>query len=60
MPGYRIYTLNERDKIAGPPQEVTGDDDDGAIQQAKQWLDGRDLEVWQGSRLVSRLKRTHK
>jgi hypothetical protein len=36
MLAYWIYRLNERDKIAGPPQKVTCDDDDGAIQQAKQ------------------------
>ena len=53
---YRIYTLTEHNKIAGPSQDVICQNDQEAIQQAKQWLDGHDLEVWQGPRLVTRLK----
>jgi len=58
MPEYRIYTLNDRNKISGPPQDITCENDQEAIQQAKQWLDGHDVEVWQGARVVVRLKRT--
>jgi hypothetical protein len=58
MPEYRIYTLTEGNKITGPWRGVTCDDDEKAIQQAKRWLDGHDLEVWEGSRRVSRLART--
>jgi hypothetical protein len=53
MPEYRIYTLTESNRIA---VNVFCDDDQDAIQEAKQWLDGHDLEVWQGARLVTRLK----
>jgi hypothetical protein len=57
MPLYRIYTLTEGN-ITGPGRAVTCDDDETAIQQAKQWLDGHGLEVWEGSRRVSQLART--
>ena len=55
---YQIYTLNDRNKIAGPPQNVVCENDQEAIQLAKQWLDGHDIEVWQGAQVVIRLKRT--
>ena len=55
MPG--IYMLTDGNKIAGPPEEVICDDDRQAIQHAKQLLGGHDVEVWQGARVVTRLKR---
>ena len=48
MSHYRIYTLFAGDRIARPTQIFTGDNDQEAIQLAKQLLDGRDLEVRQG------------
>ena len=57
MPEYRIYMLTDGNKIAGQPEEVICDDDRQAIQHAKQWLGGHDVEVWQGARVVTRLKR---
>jgi hypothetical protein len=53
MPEYRIYMLTDGNKIAGPPEEVMCDDDQQAIQRAKQWLDGYDVEVSQGARVVT-------
>jgi hypothetical protein len=58
MSHYRIYTLFAGDRIATPTQIVTGDNDQEAIQLAKQLLDGRDLEVRQGARIVRRIKPT--
>ena len=50
MAHYRIYTLFAGNRIAGPPQIVTGDNDQEAIQLAKQLLYSRDLEVRQCTR----------
>jgi hypothetical protein len=58
MAHYRIYTLFAGNRIAGPPQIVTGDNDQEAIQEAKQLLVGRDLEVRHGTRIVRRIKPT--
>ena len=55
MPKYRIYMLTEANKFAGPSQDVTCEDDQQAVLQAKQLL-GHALEVWQGARLVTRLR----
>jgi hypothetical protein len=57
VPEYRIYTLTDGGKIDGPSRAVICDDDQDAIKLAKRWLDGHDLQVWQGARLVNRLKR---
>jgi hypothetical protein len=50
MSHYRIYTLFASDRIARPTQIVTGDNDQEAIQLAKQLLYSRDLEVRQCTR----------
>jgi hypothetical protein len=57
VPEYTIYTLTDGGKIDGPSRVVICDDDQDAIKLVKQWLDGHDLQVWQGARLVNRLKR---
>jgi hypothetical protein len=56
MPTYRIYTLSEEDRIHAPAHPVECPDDAAAIQAACQWLDGHVMEVWDGNRLVGRLK----
>ena len=58
MREYRIYMLDGRNNIAGPPEIVTCEDDQETVQRAKQLIDGYDLEVWQGARVVRRLKPT--
>ena len=58
MSHYRIYTFFAGDRIARPTQIFTGDNDQEPIQLAKQLLDGRDLEVRQGARVVRRIKPT--
>jgi hypothetical protein len=59
MPEYRIYTLTDANEIAGPSQDVTCENDQEAIQQAKQLLNGLDIEGWQGARVVTRLNHKH-
>ena len=56
MPEVEFYALTtDTKKIAGPPLEVICDDDQDAIELAKHSLDGQDLQVWQGARLVAAL-----
>ena len=60
MATYRIYVLSPANRIQGPAQIVECPDDQAALEQATQLIDGLDLEVWQGTRLVVRLARTHR
>jgi hypothetical protein len=55
---YRLYTLGDSDRITRPAAFLEADTDEAAIEQAKQLLDGHDLELWQGKRLVVRLPHT--
>jgi len=54
--GYRLYCLDGANKVASA-EWIDADDDKAAIEVAKQMMDGQDLEVWQGARLVARLPR---
>ena len=56
MPDYRIYKLIQGGHIAAPPVIITQPTDDDAIAQAKQLLDGYDLEIWDGARLIVSLE----
>jgi hypothetical protein len=55
MPSYRLYTLTSECHITSPPNIVDCKDDQAAVVGAKQALDGRAIEIWNGSRLVARL-----
>jgi hypothetical protein len=56
MPDYRIYALDPEGHIAAPAVVVTCDTDRAAIERARQLLGGQDFELWDGPRLVTRIK----
>ena len=58
-PHYRIYKLSNN-RIAGVPDIVECDSDEEVAQHAKSVLDGLDIEVSDGPRVVIRLKSTEK
>ncbi len=53
---YRLYVLSSDGHITGPPDTIECEDDRGAIETAKQLLDGKAIEVWDGNRLVIRVE----
>jgi hypothetical protein len=55
VPSYRIYALTTDNHIKGVPEQIEFPSDQEVIAHAKAKLDGRDLEVWDGPRLVIRL-----
>jgi hypothetical protein len=52
--GYRLYCLDGANKVASADW-FDADDDEAAIEAAKDRLDGHECEVWQGLRLVAKL-----
>ena len=56
MPEYRVYRITHGNAVAGPPTILECTSDRAAVIEAKKLLNGLDLEVWEGSRVVSRLK----
>jgi hypothetical protein len=59
MPSYRVYKL-ANNQFAGVSQIAGYDSDDEVVRYAKSVLDGLDIEVWDGPRMVIRLKSTEK
>jgi hypothetical protein len=53
--GYRLYGLDGVDKVASG-EWIEADDDETAIEIAKEKLDGTPYELWQGQRLVARIE----
>jgi hypothetical protein len=53
---YRLYIIGEGGHIERR-LDIEAADDAGATEQARQYLDGKDLELWQRDRLVSKLLR---
>jgi hypothetical protein len=54
LAGYRLYCLDGVNKVASA-EWIEADDDEAAIEAAKERHDGYECEVWQGPRLVARI-----
>lgn len=54
MAGYRLYGLDGVNKVSSGDW-VEADDDQAAIETAKERHRGYECELWQGRRLVARL-----
>jgi hypothetical protein len=55
MPRYRLYTVGSDGEINGPPEVVQCADEQEAIGEALQAVNGKKAELWDGERLVARL-----
>ena len=55
MPTYRICFIDQG-HIKRPEQIIECDDEYEAIKKAQQVVDGHDVELWDGHRLVVRLR----
>ena len=52
-PGYRIYFVERDRHIAMPPIEMDYANDNEAAEIARQYIDSRDIELWQEQRVVA-------
>lgn len=57
MTDYRVYILNDKGHIQGDTSIVSADDAQ-AIEAAKKIVGARNVELWDGERLVGRFKTT--
>jgi hypothetical protein len=55
MPDYRFFALKNGNHIPGPPTVRQCASDHEAVAEATKLLDGLDLEIWHGARMVMRL-----
>jgi hypothetical protein len=55
MPEYRFFSIKTNGHIDGPAAVYESPDDAGAVKEAKRRLNGKDIEIWQGPRVVAYL-----
>jgi hypothetical protein len=60
VPTYRIYQNSPDNRIVGHSFEVEFASDWEVVEHAKVQMDGLDIEVWDGPRVVTRLKSNEK
>ncbi len=56
MPDYKLYRLDGAGQIAGAPEFYTADTDDAARAEADKRRGQGHAELWEGRRLVGRLR----
>ena len=56
MPTYRAYLIDRNDRVASYRPVDAGSDAE-ALQAARQYVDGCDVEVWLLDRMIGRLER---
>jgi len=56
MPIYRAYLI-DRDNRVSSYRPVEADTDTDALEAARQFVDGSDVEVWHLDRMIGRLER---
>jgi hypothetical protein len=54
MHKYRLYVYDAEDRLIAPPMPVLADNDEAAIEQSQNMLDGVRVELRDGDRLVMR------
>jgi hypothetical protein len=54
MNNYRVYFIERNGHIAQPARHFECSGDDEAIQQAQKFIDGLDVELWDGARFIQR------
>lgn len=52
---YKFYAIKRDGHIEGPPAARDCPNDGEALKEARQLVNGHDIEVWQGSRLIAYL-----
>ena len=52
MIAYRFYRLDWNDRVDGPPQIVECGDDDAALIEARNYVDGHAIEIWRDNKRV--------
>jgi len=59
MQEYRIFLIGSDRRIAEAAKIVKCPDDQAALAQAQQYLDGRAVEVWKGARMIAHFDPIH-
>jgi len=55
MPEYRFYPIKRDGHVGGPAVERSCPNDGEALKEARELVNGHDIEVWQDTRIVAYL-----
>jgi hypothetical protein len=56
MPDYRAYLIDENDRVIAR-KDIVAPNDEAALEAARPYADGVDVEVWDRARKVGRLSK---
>jgi hypothetical protein len=56
MPDYRVYFVGHDGRFAGV-KEIECDSDSVAVEKAQEFMDGRDIELWERARFIRKFPR---
>lgn len=54
--GYKVYVLDEARRIRAPAIVLECADDNEAIREARKYLEGGSIELWNGTKLITKLE----
>ena len=54
MPFYRVYFIDRADHRSRLPEVVECANDQEAVEKARQFVEGQDVELWDGPRFIAR------
>lgn len=54
MPAYHVYFFDADGHIYQPPEIIKCADDQEVIEKARQYVNGKDIQVWEKDRLVAK------
>jgi hypothetical protein len=57
QPYYRLYTLNPQGSISTPAQDISAQDDEKAVEQAKAQMGDQDTELWRDNKCIFKGRR---
>lgn len=52
MVAYRLYRVDEHGRVLGPPQTIHCQNDEAVLVEARQYVDGKAIEVWRDCKQV--------
>jgi hypothetical protein len=60
QPYYRLYILNPQGRISTPAQDISAEDDEKAVEQAKALMGDQDTELWRDNKCIFRGRRARR
>lgn len=57
QPYYRLYILDPQGRISTPARDISAEDDQTAVEQAKALMGDQDIELWRNNKCIFKDRR---